>query len=139
MHYPLGLHHNYKNHAAFFTDDSCQALTTITHFSWCGTQIISCSRSEVQHGYDILRSSSATANRLVHLISISSPVGDFNISLSTCQPAGVCCSGTKFSSTVKAINSPSPCLLVLVGNEWRTLLTVEGVPGEWLEVEVPEE
>ena len=32
-----------------------------------------------------------------------------------------------------------PYLLVLVGNEWRTLLTVEGVPGEWLEVEVPEE
>lgn len=50
----------------FFTDDSCQALTPITHISWCGTQIISCSRSEVQHGYDILRSSSATANRLVH-------------------------------------------------------------------------
>lgn len=24
----------------FFTDDSCQALTTITHISWCGTQII---------------------------------------------------------------------------------------------------
>ena len=32
-----------------------------------------------------------------------------------------------------------PYLLVLVGNEWRTLLTVEGVSGEWLEVEVPEE
>ena len=32
-----------------------------------------------------------------------------------------------------------PCLLVLFGNEWRTLLSVEGVPGEWLEVEVPEE
>ena len=32
-----------------------------------------------------------------------------------------------------------PYLLVLVGNEWRTLLTVEGVPGKWLEVEVPEE
>lgn len=32
-----------------------------------------------------------------------------------------------------------PYLLVLVGNEWRTLLTVEGVLGEWLEVEVPEE
>ena len=31
-----------------------------------------------------------------------------------------------------------PCLLVLFGNEWRTLLTVEGVPGEWLEVEVLE-
>lgn len=34
---------------------------------------------------------------------------------------------------------PSPCLLVLFGNEWRTLLTIEGVPGKWLEVEVPEE
>ena len=33
----------------------------------------------------------------------------------------------------------SPCLLVLFGNEWRTLLSVEGVPGEWLEIEVPEE
>ena len=33
----------------------------------------------------------------------------------------------------------SPCLLVLFGNEWRTLLTIEGVPGEWLEIEVPEE
>ena len=33
----------------------------------------------------------------------------------------------------------SPCLLVLIGNEWRTLLTIEGVPGEWLEVEVPKE
>lgn len=33
----------------------------------------------------------------------------------------------------------SPCLLVLFGNEWRTLLTIEGVPGERLEVEVPEE
>ena len=33
----------------------------------------------------------------------------------------------------------SPCLLVLFGNKWRTLLTVEGVPGKWLEVEVPEE
>ena len=32
----------------------------------------------------------------------------------------------------------SPCLLVLFGNEWRTLLSVEGVPGEWLEIEVPE-
>lgn len=32
-----------------------------------------------------------------------------------------------------------PCLLVLFGNEWRALLTVEGVPGEWLEVKVPEE
>lgn len=32
-----------------------------------------------------------------------------------------------------------PYLLVLVSNEWRTLLTVEGVPGKWLEVEVPEE
>lgn len=31
-----------------------------------------------------------------------------------------------------------PCLLVLFGNEWRTLLSVEGVPGEWLEVEVTE-
>jgi hypothetical protein len=25
------------------------------------------------------------------------------------------------------------------GNKWRTLLSAEGVPGEWLEVEVPEE
>ena len=33
----------------------------------------------------------------------------------------------------------SPCLLVIFGNKWRTLLSVEGVPGEWLEVEVPEE
>lgn len=32
-----------------------------------------------------------------------------------------------------------PCLLVLFGNEWRALLAVEGVPCEWLEVEVPEE
>lgn len=32
-----------------------------------------------------------------------------------------------------------PYLLILFGNEWRTLLTVEGVLGEWLEVEVPEE
>ena len=32
-----------------------------------------------------------------------------------------------------------PCLLVLFSNEWRTLLSVEGVPGKWLEVEVPEE
>ena len=31
-----------------------------------------------------------------------------------------------------------PCLLVLFGNEWRTLLSVEGVPGEWLEVEMLE-
>ena len=33
----------------------------------------------------------------------------------------------------------SPCLIVLFGNEWRTLLTVEGVPSEWLEVEMPED
>ena len=33
----------------------------------------------------------------------------------------------------------SPCHLILVGNEWRTLLTIEGVPGKWLEVKVPEE
>ena len=33
----------------------------------------------------------------------------------------------------------SPCLLVIFGNKWRTLLSVEGVPGEWLYVEVPEE
>lgn len=33
----------------------------------------------------------------------------------------------------------SPCLLVLFGNEWRALLSVEGVPGEWLEVEMLEE
>lgn len=32
-----------------------------------------------------------------------------------------------------------PCLLVLFGNEWRTLLTIEDVLGEWLKVEVPEE
>ena len=32
-----------------------------------------------------------------------------------------------------------PCLLVLFGNEWRTLLTIEGVPREWFEVEAPEE
>ena len=33
----------------------------------------------------------------------------------------------------------SPCLFILFGNEWWTLLSVEGVPGKWLEVEVPEE
>ena len=33
---------------------------------------------------------------------------------------------------------PSPCFPVLFGNEWRTLLTIGGVPSEWLEVEVPE-
>ena len=33
----------------------------------------------------------------------------------------------------------SPCLLILFGNKWRTLLTIEGVLGEWLEVKVPEE
>ena len=33
----------------------------------------------------------------------------------------------------------SPCLLVIFGNKWRTLLSVEGVPGEWLYVKVPEE
>ena len=33
----------------------------------------------------------------------------------------------------------SPCLLVLFGNKWWTLLSVEGVPGEWLEVEMLEE
>ena len=32
----------------------------------------------------------------------------------------------------------SPCLLVLFGNEWWTLLTVESVPCEWLDGEVPE-
>ena len=32
-----------------------------------------------------------------------------------------------------------PCLLVIFGNKWRTLLTVEAVPCKWLEVEVPEE
>ena len=37
------------------------------------------------------------------------------------------------------IQIASPCLLVLFGNEWRTLLTIEGVPGEWLKVEMPEE
>ena len=31
------------------------------------------------------------------------------------------------------------CLLILFGNEWRTLLTIEGVPSEWLEVEMPED
>ena len=31
------------------------------------------------------------------------------------------------------------CLLVPFGNKWRTLLSVEGVPGERLEVDVPEE
>ena len=30
----------------------------------------------------------------------------------------------------------SPCLLVLFGNKWRALFSVEGVPCEWLEVEV---
>lgn len=33
----------------------------------------------------------------------------------------------------------SPCLLVLFGNEWRALLTVEGVPCEGLKVEMPGE
>lgn len=32
----------------------------------------------------------------------------------------------------------SPGLLVLFGNEWRALLTIEGMPGEWLNVKVPE-
>ena len=32
----------------------------------------------------------------------------------------------------------SPCLLVLFGNEWRALLSVEGVPGKWFEVEMLE-
>lgn len=32
-----------------------------------------------------------------------------------------------------------PCLLILFGNKWRTLLSIEGVPCEWLKVEVPEE
>ena len=32
-----------------------------------------------------------------------------------------------------------PYLLILFGNEWRTLLTIEGVPSEWLEVEMPED
>lgn len=32
----------------------------------------------------------------------------------------------------------SPCLLVLFGNEWRSLLSIEGVPGERLEVEMLE-
>ena len=31
-----------------------------------------------------------------------------------------------------------PCLLVLFGNEWRALLSVEGVPSEWFEVEMLE-
>ena len=33
----------------------------------------------------------------------------------------------------------SPCLLVFFGNKWRSLLSIEGVPGERLEVEMPEE
>lgn len=33
---------------------------------------------------------------------------------------------------------PSPCLFVLFGNEWRTLLTIESMPCKRLEVEVPE-
>ena len=33
---------------------------------------------------------------------------------------------------------PSPCLLVLFGNEWRTLLSIVSVPREWLDGEVPE-
>ena len=32
----------------------------------------------------------------------------------------------------------SPCLLVPFGNEWRALLSVEGVPSEWFEVEMLE-
>lgn len=32
----------------------------------------------------------------------------------------------------------SPCLLVLFGNEWRALLSVECVPSEWFEVEMLE-
>ena len=32
----------------------------------------------------------------------------------------------------------SPCLFIFFGNKWRTLLTVEGVPSKWLEVEVLE-
>ena len=31
-----------------------------------------------------------------------------------------------------------PCLLILVDNEWRTLLSVEGELGEWFEVDVAE-
>ena len=46
-----------------------------------------------------------------------------------------------FQPTLRCIGGllAFPCLLVLFGNEWWTLLSVEGVPGEWLEVEVPEE
>ena len=32
---------------------------------------------------------------------------------------------------------PSPCLPVLFGYKWRTLHTIVGVPGEWLDVQVP--
>ena len=31
----------------------------------------------------------------------------------------------------------SPCLLVLFGNEWRTLLSVEGMQGKWFELKMP--
>lgn len=34
---------------------------------------------------------------------------------------------------------PSPCLLVLFGNEWRTLLTIKSEQCEGLKVEMPEE
>ncbi len=31
-----------------------------------------------------------------------------------------------------------PCLLVLFGNEWRTLFAIESMPCEWLDVKMPE-
>lgn len=43
----------------------------------------------------------------------------------------------RISGIQMSANAAMP--LVLFGNEWWTLLTVEGVLGEWLEVEVPEE
>ena len=52
----------------FLRDDWWEGVRRIRDMSWCGSEIISCWRSEVEDGYEILGRSCGSGKRLVELI-----------------------------------------------------------------------
>lgn len=65
-----------------------QSLISLTHVDRSGLHKKLSPAIKVYHDCDILCSNSATTNKLLLFISISSPTGDFRIKVSTCQVVG---------------------------------------------------
>ena len=91
-----------------FTDYLSKPFTTFTHVSRTGTDIIGSTVSKVNHGQDILRSSSAATNRLLLFISTMTPSGEDNTSCATCHADGIffssMVSGMKLGTSVQGSN-----------------------------------